>query len=78
MNANAIELIDNLVASYKKQDAKYPEAVALGALKVKFYSFLWYVEDLLDAIKDDPRPFVKHCANGVRDFINRLEEEAEA
>lgn len=72
------ELIDALVASYKKQDAKYPEAVALGALKAKFSSFLWYVEDLLDAIKDDPRPSVKYCADGVRGFINRLEEEAKA
>ena len=75
---NTIKLVDDLVASYKKQDAKYPECVALGALSAKFSSFLWYVEDLLDAIKDDPRPSVKYCADGVRSFINRLEEEAKA
>ena len=72
-----IELIDALVASYKKQDAMYPEAVALGALKAKFSSFLWYVEDLLDAIEKHPDD-TEYYAKGVRSFINRLEEEAKA
>ena len=71
------ELIDALVASYKKQDAMYPEAVALGALKAKFSSFLWYVEDLLDAIEKHPDD-TEYYAKGVRSFINRLEEEAKA
>ena len=71
------ELIDALVASYKKQEARYPEAVALGALKAKFSSFLWYVEDLLDAIEKHPDD-TEYYAKGVRSFINRLEEEAKA
>lgn len=74
---NTIKLVDDLVASYKKQDAKYPECVALGALSAKFSSFLWYVEDLLDAIEKHPDD-TEYYAKGVRSFINRLEEEAKA
>ncbi len=72
------ELIDALVASYKKQDAMYPEAVALGALKAKFSSFLWYVEDLLSAIESGTNMSLALAVHGVKGFLARLEEEAKA
>lgn len=75
---NSTELIDALVKRYKQQYKKYPECYALGALEAKFSSCLDYVSDLIDAIDSNKPEKVEFRAAVVRNFINRLEEEAKA
>lgn len=73
---NYTNLIDNWVARRKEEAAEYPEAVALGALKAKFDSFLWYVEDLIDAVEDGQSRFsIEFEAERCRTFLEKMKED---
>jgi len=70
---DAIKTIDALIENLKKGDTKYPHACALGALGAKFSSFIWYVEDLLDAVNKGDQAGIKTNAILVRAFLERIE-----
>lgn len=73
---NYTNLIDNWVARRKAEATEYPEAVALGALKAKFDSFLWYVEDLIDAVEDAQSRFsIEFEAERCRTFLEKMKED---
>lgn len=73
---NYTNLIDNWVARRKAEATESPEAVALGALKAKFDSFLWYVEDLIDAVEDGQSRFsIEFEAERCRTFLERMKED---